>query len=294
MNPDRWPSRRVRVGPFAFHLRSPVRAVMREVDALYRDYPVLPASEVADYMVSVRPASRLRAVFRPKLVLDCDIEIPEMSPLPAAHGLLALEMGMNLQLAVGMQRYLLLHAGAVARGGDALILTGDSGAGKSTLAAMLGHGDWRFLGDEFALVDPATGLLAPFPRPISLKNESIPLLEAVAPADRFGPMFTGTMKGDVRHVVPPRAAIAAMDEPARPRLLVVPAFTPGAEAGARPMDTLQTLAVLIRSSTNYGRMGETGFDAMWALADSVPAYEIVYGSTGAAAGLLDTLWDIHG
>lgn len=294
MSPDRWPARTVRVGPFAFRLRSPLPAVMRDVDALYRDYPADAPGGIFDYAVAVRPASPLRRFLRPKVVILSDIEAPLAAPQPAAHGLLALEMGMNLQVAAGMNRLLLLHAGAVERDGGALILSGDSGAGKSTLSAILGHGGWRFLGDEFALIDPASGSIVPFPRPVSLKNESIALLEDVAPADRFGPRFEGTIKGSVRHLAPPPAAIAAMDIPARPRLFVVPSFTPGAAPHARPMGAAEAFVRLTQSSTNYRTLGETGFDAVLAFTRATAAYEIIYGSSADARTLLDQLWAAHG
>ncbi|MGE9115877.1 ATP-binding cassette domain-containing protein, partial [Escherichia coli] len=78
--------------------------------------------------------------------------------LPLAHGLLAAEMAMNLQLALGERRFLLLHAATVERDGRAIVLTGESGAGKSTLAALLSGRGWRLMGDEFALVNPDSGL----------------------------------------------------------------------------------------------------------------------------------------
>lgn len=289
-----WPGRRVRVGPFGFHLRSPVASVIDQVDALYCDYPLVPEDEVVDFMVAVRPASPFRRVVRPKIVLECDFEIPMMAPQPLSHGLLALEMGMNLQVAAGMSRFVLLHAGSVARGGGGIVMSGDSGAGKSTLAAMLGHGGWRFLGDEFALLDVKSGELVPFPRPISLKNESIALLEAVAPAERFGPRMDGTIKGAVRHLAPPLAAIAAMDERVTPKLFLIPAFTPGVEATARPLPRVEIFAALTRSSTNYWKLGEPGFDAVWRFAGTVPGYEIVYASHADAEDLIDTLWAAHG
>ncbi|MGY6512292.1 hypothetical protein ACXIUH_25465, partial [Vibrio parahaemolyticus] len=71
---------------------------------------------------------------------------------------------MNLQMALAQRRYLLLHASAVERDGRALLMTGESGAGKSTLAALLMTHGWRLMGDEFALLDPATGLVHAFPR----------------------------------------------------------------------------------------------------------------------------------
>src|SRR5690606_32404531 len=142
--------------------------------------------------------------------------------LPLSMGLLAAEMGMNLQMALGQRRYLLLHASAAERDGKALLMSGISGAGKSTLAALLMARGWRLMGDEFALVDPATGLVHGFPRLVSLKNEALPVVAAALPEARFGAVMEGTPKGTLRHLVPDARAIAAMAEPARPGLLIFP------------------------------------------------------------------------
>lgn len=294
MTGDGWPSRVVRVGPFAFELRSTLPEVIAAVDRLYRDYPAGTDDGIVDYSVAVLPPSPIRRWLRPKLVLACDIEIPFMAPVPRAHGVLALEMGMNLQLAAGMHRFLLLHAAAVARDGEALVMTGDSGAGKSTLAAILGYRGWRFLGDEFALLGPADGCFHPFPRPTSLKNASIDLLRDVAPSDRFGPRFEGTIKGTIQHLLPPADAIAAMDEPARPRLVVMPTYAVGVEPQSRRLNRSETFVRLSQASTNYRALGEAGFDALWKLVDTTPAYAITYGSTAAAEALIEELWAAHG
>src|SRR6185503_12275833 len=106
---------------------------------------------------------------------------------------------MNLQMALGQRRWLLLHAASVEKDGRALILTGESGAGKSTLAALLGERGWRLMGDEFALLGLDDGLLRPFPRAISLKNGAIRVMEQEASAERFGPVLADTPKGTIRH-----------------------------------------------------------------------------------------------
>src|SRR3546814_1064506 len=78
------------------------------------------------------------------------------------------------------------------------IMSGESGSGKSTLAALLGEGDWRLMGDEFTLIDPAGGDAFAFPRAVSLKNEAIAEVAARVDAARLGPLMAATQKGDVR------------------------------------------------------------------------------------------------
>src|SRR3546814_12527552 len=95
-------------------------------------------------------------------------------------------MGMNLQMAVGWRRHVLLHASCVEKNGRALVMTGASGSGKSTMAAMLGERGWRLMGVEFALLDLASGQMFEFPRLISRKNGGMYALRDGADEGRVG------------------------------------------------------------------------------------------------------------
>jgi HprK-related kinase A len=197
-------------------------------------------------------------------------------------------MGMNLQMALGQRRYLLLHASVVERDGRALMMTGISGAGKSTLAALLGARGWRLMGDEFALVDPETGSIHAFPRLVSLKNEAIAVIEAGVPEGRFGPLLAGTPKGDIRHLVPDATALAAMDRPATPALILFPRF--GFESAERGMLPSEVFVRLTQASTNYVALGQRGFDALTRIVKTVPAQAIDYPDTESAIAQVEALW----
>lgn len=276
----------VQVGPVAFRIGSAWRAPVDALRHLYRDYP-RPRC-VCDYTVRLEPARPWRRWLRPSVAIGGDHVLPEAAPLPLSLGLLAAEMGMNLQIALGERRFLLLHAATVARDGRALILTGESGAGKSTLATLLGVEGWRFMGDEFALIEPATGMAFPFPRPSSLKNEAIAAaLDVIDPA-RFGPLLPNTPKGDIRHVIPAAEALAAMAEPAVPALILFPRFGP-AEA-ARPVPASEAFVRLTQASTNYVALGERGFGALTHLVRQVPAVALDYPDMATARRMIDDLW----
>ena len=272
------------VGPARFRIGSAWRAPIAALAKLYTGYPA--ASGVPDFTVLLEPTRPWRRWLRPSVAIGGDYRLPEAAPLPLAQGLLAAEMAMNLQMALGWRRHLLLHAGVVEKGGEALVLTGASGSGKSTLAALMGERGWRFMGDEFALLDPVTGDLVPFPRPVSLKNASIALLDA--PADRWGPLLAGTPKGDIRHLVPDAAALAAMAEPARPALIVFPSY--GFNEVIRTVPPGEAFARLTQASTNYTALGEVGFGALTRLVREVPAVAIDYPDTTTALRLIDGLW----
>ena len=277
----------VRIGPVGFRIGSDWRAPIAQLETLYAAYPK-PYDGVPDFTVRLFAARPWRRFARPAVMIGGDYVLPEAAPLPLAQGLLAAEMGMNLQMALGQRRYLLLHAAVVERDGQALILTGISGAGKSTLAALLSLRGWRLMGDEFALLDPETGLIHAFPRLISLKNASIATVAAEVPEDRFGPLLEGTPKGSIRHVVPDATAVAAMDAPARPALILFPSF--GFEAAARDVSPSEVFVRLTQASTNYVAIGERGFDALTALVKSVPARAVDYPDTASAIAQVEAAW----
>ncbi|RJF85560.1 HprK-related kinase A [Sphingomonas cavernae] len=277
----------VRIGPVGFRIGSAWRRPVTELATLYAGYPG-PDGGIADFTVRLEPERPWRRWLRPSIAIRGDFTLPDAAPLSLAHGLLAAEMGMNLQMALGQRRFLLLHASAVERDGRALLMTGHSGAGKSTLAALLGERGWRFMGDEFALLEPDTGLLHAFPRLVSLKNGAIAQMESEAAAERFGPRLGATPKGDIRHMRPNPRAIAEMGVPARPALILFPRY--GFEAADRPMGASEVFVRLTQASTNYVALGEAGFDALSTLVRRVPARAVDYPDTATALGMVEMLW----
>jgi HprK-related kinase A len=278
---------RLQVGAVAFRIGSQWRAPVEQLRRLYAGYPK--PEYACDFTVRLEAERIWRRWLRPSVAIRGDYVLPDAAPLPLAQGLLAGEMGMNLQMALGQKRFLLLHAASVERDGRALLMTGHSGAGKSTLAALLGERGWRFMGDEFALLDLEDGRLHPFPRAVSLKNESLGLFDGVDP-DRLGPVLTGTPKGTIRHLRPNREAVARMGEPATPVLILFPRFGRDLEPAVREVGAAEAFMRLTQASTNYVALGERGFDALTRFVGALPARAIDYSDTVQAEALVDQLW----
>jgi HprK-related kinase A len=277
----------IQIGPVGFRIGSAWAAPLDALARLYAGYPA-PEAGICDFTVRLEPEKPWRRWLRPSVAIRGDYVLPDAAPMALEHGLLAAEMGMNLQMALGQKRYLLLHASSVEKDGRALIMTGESGAGKSTLAALLGERGWRLMGDEFALLDLATGMLLPFPRAVSLKNGAIAVMEAEVAPERFGPRLCGTPKGDIRHMRPAADALAMMEEGAKPALILFPRF--GGAPAVRGVGAAEIFMRLTQSSTNYVGLGRRGFDALTGLIRSVPALAIDYPDTDTAVGLID---DFH-
>jgi HprK-related kinase A len=278
-------SHTVRVGPIGFRVGAAWRGPVDALARLYQDYPA-PEGGVPDLTVRLYPEQPWRRWVRPSVSISGDYWLPDAAPLPLDQGLLAAEMGMNLQVALGWRRHLLLHCSAVEKGGRVLLMSGASGSGKSTLATMLAMNGWRFLGDEFAFVALDDGRIHPFPRAASLKNQAI---KAVREAGgTVGPVLEGTPKGMIGYWRPPADAVARMAEAAPPALLLFPRF--GQEEAAEPMPPSEAFMRLTQASTNYVALGEVGFAALSRLVQTVPALAIGYPDGASGLTLVERLW----
>jgi HprK-related kinase A len=277
----------IAIGPVSFRVGSAWKGPVDALAGLYADYPA-PAEEVCDFTVRLEPEKPWRRWLRPSVAIHGDYMLPDAVPLSLAHGLLAAEMGMNLQMALGQKRFLLLHAATVEKQGRVVVLTGESGAGKSTLAALLGERGWRLMGDEFALLDCESRLLHPFPRAVSLKNGSIEVMRRIAGDERMGPVLEGTPKGTIRHLKPRADAVARMGEPGRPALILFPRFGP--ERALRPVGPAEVFVRLTQASTNYVALGGRGFDALAHLVGTCPAMAIDYPDADTAVALVEELF----
>jgi HprK-related kinase A len=266
----------LRTGPFALHLRTPHRDLSHAVHFLYGDFVLDEHARFADFHVEIRPPSGLRRWFRRQTLFHRDGE-PLFYPYPGRLTVPLFEWGLNWCVAMTAHQYLMLHAAVLERDGLAVLLPAKPGTGKSTLCAALAHRGWRLLSDEMALVRPADGLLDPLPRPIGLKNESIPVLRAFAPDAALGPVWPDTKKGTVAHVRPPRDSVARDRETARPAWIVFPAWRHGAAAAFAPHDKAEAFLRVADNSMNYPATGAAGFEVLGRLVDRCDCLEFEYG-----------------
>ena len=278
----------LRIGPATFRIGSAWPQPITQLQRLYAAYPDV-TGQVADFTVRLQPTSTLRRWVRPSIFITGDHGLADAAPMSLSHGLLAAEMGMNLQMALGWRRHLLLHASSVEKDGRVLVMTGESGSGKSTLAALLGEGGWRFMGDEFALLDLDSGAILPFPRLVSLKNRAIKVVADAVGEARMGPLHAATAKGDIRHMVPRADAVARMGEGAMPALLLFPRF--GYAPDIRPVGQGEIFMRLTQASTNYVALGEPAFTALTRFVCEVPARAIDFPTGDDAIAMVERLWE---
>jgi hypothetical protein len=278
----------LRIGPFNVWLESPLEQIRELIGLLYHDYPLAPVNAYRDFHLNVHSTNLLRRWIRPSVSFDGDGERP-FAPVPPGTAFPMLEWGLNWRVATTAHQYLMLHAAVVERDGVTLLMPAVPGSGKSTLAASLMSRGWRLLSDEFGLVRPGSTDFVPFPRPIPLKNESIPVFSAFAPDAVIGPLFRGTRKGDIAHVRVARSSVDRADELARVTHVVFPRFDAGSGVSTHPLPGARAFMKLSANSFNYDLMGEQGFRTVADIIRTSECLSLVYGDLDAAIEKLNSL-----
>ena len=92
----------LQIGPVAFRIGSAWAAPLDALARLYAGYPE--PDRICDFTVRLEPESPWRRWVRPSVAIQGDYVLPDAAPMSLAHGLLAAEMGMNLQMALGQKQ----------------------------------------------------------------------------------------------------------------------------------------------------------------------------------------------
>lgn len=200
------------------------------------------------------------------------------------------EWGLNWCVASYQHQYLAIHAAVLERDGKALIMPAPPGAGKSTLCAALMLEGWRLLSDEMCLVDLTHGHIVPFVRPVSLKNQSLSLLQTWYPAARICQITAGTTKGTVGYLSPSETSWQSYRQTADPTWVVFPQYNASQTTlQLSRMNKADAFMHMANNSFNYAVLAEQGFSSLGRLTQQITAYRLEYADIEQALTELNKL-----
>ena len=280
------------IGPFTVNISLKFKVIRDEFIKIYGKYPFYSEPVIVDNYMNIYGRNFYRKYIKPQAFVDVGMS-DDFIPLPAKMGMVSLEMGLNWQVASACKQYMMFHAGVVAKDGVGLIMPAMSGSGKSTLAAGLSYRGWQLHSDEFGLLDLETDELVPYPRAVSLKNQSIAVMKDWVSAvsddytQYFSKEYEGTPKGTICYLRPTKQSIADMHKRTVPNVIILPVYDASATPEIKPITKSMAFFRLVMSSANYGDIGIDAFRSISKILSNSAVCEIVYPSLEDAVELVE-------
>jgi hypothetical protein len=177
--------------------------------------------------------------------------------------------------------HLLFHSGAVETTGTGILIPGASGSGKSTLVAGLVRRGFGYLTDELAAFDMASGMLLPYPKPITVKPGSFAVLADMDPGARTEPgSDNGT--GQEWQVAVGEGTGRGIGTPCVPGFVIAPHFDADADTTLSPLSETQAFFTLAMNAVNLVPHGSVGTSALGRLAAECQCFSLAFSDLGEA------------
>lgn len=276
--------RHYRIGPVALTLRSAVPGVVDEYHRLYRRHE-MPGPSVGAFRIEVAARRSPRTGRRHFHILANG---EQTATVRRKDRILShVEAAINVLIARHLPRYLQVHASALSWKGAGVLFPGSPGAGKSTLAAALLARGWSYATDEFALIDPDTRRLVPYPRALSIKQGSVAVLRRLGLPVDDAVTCTTDAKGPIRCLDPLRVRADALARPGPIRLIVFPRYARGRAPSIEPMTRAEAVFEMSRVCFNFLKFRARGVELLVDVVRRARCYRLRTGDPDRSCRLVE-------
>lgn len=201
-----------------------------------------------------------------------------------------LEWGINWRVMEKCAAYLQLHAATLSFEGQGVVLVGNSGVGKSTLAAGLVSRGWTYLSDEFALIDPDTLRLHPFPKAMCIKAGAFDVIERLNLPLWRRRHYVKAIKGAVGYVRPQDFAPGVVPSPCPIRFVIFPKYGDGEEPRFYPIMPGQAAFAMAGHAFNRRVFGKRAVSILSEVAREAECLGLVSGPIEETCDLIEPLF----
>jgi len=278
------PVRHYRIGPVSVRLRCDVRDALHDFHRLYRRYEsAFPLPDALDVRVEARRSRRsLRAYYY--ILADGE----ERFSVRSRNAVLPhIEWAVNCAVMDTLPRYYQIHAGVVARDGVGLILPAQPQSGKSTLVAGLLQRGWRYLSDEFALIDPSTLRLTAYPKAICIKRGSFHVVRRLGLTFAFDRDHNKGVKGRVRFIDPHSIRDDVVSGPVPVRLVIFPKYAGPGSPVLEPVSRARAVFELSRFSFTLTRFRSLAVDLLADVVENASCFRLQAADLGQSCDLIE-------
>src|SRR5690606_7257000 len=181
-----------------------------------------------------------------------------------------------------------IHAAALSRCGDAILLVGNSGSGKTTLAAYLNAYGYALIGEDAVFVDSELGIISGLPFSFCTKEGSWPALRKCYPHLNILHARTRPDGKRVKYL-PPRRTLDSSPISAL-RTIIFPELSATGNTDLRPMSRADALVDILREALNdQHSLTRAGFRMLCRALSDASVARLNYCDLDAALDCIDSL-----
>ena len=278
---------RYQIGDINVSVRSDLPEVLEDFTNLYRGCAASPSP--ADQTIRMEVKQTRRSFWgRSRYQLLGDGQ--EFGPQHSREDILpCLEWGINWRVIATRADYLQLHSASMAYNGQGVIFAGTSGCGKSTLAAGLLACGWRYLCDEFSLIDPDTLQLHPFPKAVCIKSGAFDTMKRMNLPFAGRRYYVKGIKGKVGYINPNEIGRQTVAGPSPIRFIIFPKYVPGRQPSLFPISPARAAFMLTSCTLNFGAFGDRAISLISELVRGARCFRLESGPLDETCSLLETL-----
>ncbi len=274
------------IGVVPVTLRTTVRNIADMYDSLY-GYACIDKRPNPTIEIEVKPKPfTLR--HRPRYDVSVNGRL-QFEPARKGELFPCVEWCVNWQLPRLIPNLLQLHAATMQMENQGVIFAAHSGSGKSTLSTALLSRGWKYLSDEFALIDIHSCVLHPYPRAICIKKPGYEVIESLGvPFHGRGHYLKGA-KGYVRYVRPLDLRSDALGTTCPIRHVIFPRYIENAPPQLIPMHRAEAVFELHKVCFNLLGCASIPLDVLSGMIRDVTCHRLVTGDIHQSCDLIDDL-----
>lgn len=273
------------IGAVALTLSGRHAPTIRAFDALYHLYRVAAPSPIALEVAIER--SHPSWPFAPPL-FDVWVDGHRRFSRIRPEALLPhLEWAINGGVIHTLPHRVQVHAGVASRNGVGVMFPAPPQSGKSTLVTLLVKRGWRYLSDEFALLDCDRMVSHAYPKAICIKDGSVEALERIGVPVGGLPRHLKGKKGGVRFLDPAALNASAVIAQTQIRAIIFPRYIREAVPRYTPLSPARALFDLLPLTLNFTRFRRSGVERLANLVETTWQARLEFGDLEAVGGFLD-------
>jgi hypothetical protein len=180
--------------------------------------------------------------------------------------------------------FVAVHAAAATWDGSAIVLPAPMDSGKSTLVAGLVRAGWDYLSDEAALIDPFSGKVQPWAKPLGIHETSMRVLGR---HERGRPPCLSS--SNVHHVRPQDLRSGALGRSASVKWVVAPRYLEGGQTTIEPVSPAEAVVLMAQNCFKLDKFGTASLEILSRVVSEATCWRLQMGDLDDAIRLIGAM-----